>query len=133
MFLKLRLMLTRLRRRAGKARATRLGAWRAGVWAEAYVATCALERWRRRARVQRDIETSFRIARSRSQTRNMARDRSSPLGRSCFESLKSHTRARKLERRVLRGWASHTERATQASNQVRALAQFAVDMFDVAR
>lgn len=111
--------LMRLRHRVEKRRLTRLGVWRGGVWAETYVATGALERWRRHARVQRDIITSFRIACSRSQARKLERARCSALGRTFLESLKRHTRARKLERRVLRAWASHTERATHASKRVR--------------
>lgn len=119
-YVQLNLGLTRLRRRVEKIRVTRLGVWRAGVWAAAYIATGALERWRKRARAQRGIEISFRIARSRNQTRKMVRARCSPLGRISFESWKRHARARKLERRVFRAWASYTERATQASKQVRA-------------
>lgn len=105
---------------------TRLGVWRTGVWAKAYVAAGAMKRWRRRAQAQRNIEISFRIARSRSQIRKMARARCSPLGRTSFESLNHHTRARKLERRAFRAWASHAERTTQASKQVRAHAQVRV-------
>lgn len=101
----------------------RLGVWRAGIWAEAVTARGAMERWRRRAQALGDVETSTQIARSRNQKRKMARTRCSPLDQSSFESLKLHARVRALERRVLRAWASHTQRATQASKQVRVHAQ----------
>lgn len=132
--IQLRLGLTRVRRRMEKRRVARLGVWRAGLWTDTYTAKGALTRWRRHARAQRDIQLSIRIARSRSQTRKMARARCWPLDRVCFKSLKRHTRDRKLERRVLRAWAFHTERVTRASKQVSAYAQVhlckAVDTFD---
>lgn len=110
--------VVRLRRWIENRRDTRLRVWRAGVWAEAFGATSALKIWRRHAQARSDIETSVRIAYGRNQTRQMACSCCLPLDRYIFGVLKSHARARNLERRVLRDRLSHTERATQASKQV---------------
>lgn len=108
--------IVRLRRWIENRRASRLRVWRAGLRAEASGATSALKIWRRHAQAQTEIETSARIAHNRNQTR---RSCCSPSERHLFGVLKRHVLARKLERRVLRAWFSHTERKTRGSKQVR--------------
>ncbi|CAM9894495.1 unnamed protein product [Pylaiella littoralis] len=109
--------IVRLRRWIENRRASRLRVWRAGLRAEASGATSALKIWRRHAQAQTEIETSARIAHNRNQTR---RSCCSPSERHLFGVLKRHALARKLERRVLRTWFSHTERKTRGSKQARA-------------
>ncbi|CAM9425080.1 unnamed protein product [Ectocarpus sp. 12 AP-2014] len=100
-------------------RLVRLSMWRAGVWAEAHRARNALITWRSHARAFAGIQTSVRIARHRKQTRQAAQSRCSTLDGYVFRVLRTHARARSLERRVLRAWFFHTESTARASKQVR--------------